>query len=203
MRLAAPHLVNCIRPPCNNTLDDRPSTFTRGNPLNKGALCIANVADSEQPNALPVPNKRGECDVSMQLYCRLRGRNVVVTRGIIEQTECAESSRLRGPAFSASSLPLPRRLMLSAWLKVFGGQIKFVCYYKVMLTPARRGALDQHTQAPHVDGRLQGIFTSSEVEIDHRVESKCGRWCQPRDEHLIITRPCPTAQSTHTAENAA
>jgi hypothetical protein len=61
--LAAPHLVNCIRPPYDNTLDVRPSTFTRGNPLNKGALCIANVADSELLNALPVPNKREECDV--------------------------------------------------------------------------------------------------------------------------------------------
>src|ERR1017187_9061467 len=35
-----------------------------------------------------------------------------------------------------------------------------------------------------------------------RVESKCRRWCQLRDEHLIATAPCPTARSTHAPENA-
>jgi hypothetical protein len=38
----------------------------------------------------------------MRLYCRLGGRNGVVSWGINEQTECAKTSRLRSPAFSAS-----------------------------------------------------------------------------------------------------
>src|SRR5271167_4674212 len=71
---------------------------------------------------------------------------------------------------------------------------------QAMATPVRRGLLVRHTQAPTWAGACKG-YSASGVEIGHWVESKCGRWCQPRDEHPITTSLCATTQSTHIAEN--